>query len=165
MYRTAHSSRRVSGFTMIEVMVAVLVLSVGLLGLASLQANSLRQNSSAYLRTQAIILANDMADRMRANLTEVAAGAYNNITKADAGTDPVCKSTPCTPDVITTHDIAVWYDNLDTVLQGGDGTVTGDGRLFTITVMWDDNKLGATGTGCDPNNDADMVCFTTTLIP
>ena len=164
MYKIAQSSQRVSGFTLLEVMVAVLVLSVGLLGLASLQANSLRQNSSAYMRTQAVILANDMADRMRANLTEVAVGAYNNVSDATIPADPVCEGSPCAPNLITDHDIATWFDSLSE-LPNGTGTVTGDGRLFTITVMWDDNKRGATGTGCDPDDLDDMVCFTTTLIP
>jgi len=164
MKTRAYTPHPASGFTMIEVMVALLVLSVGLLGLASLQANGLRQNASAYMRTQAIVLANDMADRMRANPTEVTAGAYNAVIKANAGTDPGCLAAPCAASDITLHDITNWYNNLDE-LPNGTGTVTGDGRLFTITVMWDDNKLGATGEGCNLGNDADMVCFTTTLIP
>lgn len=162
MKKIEHSGQRDAGFTLIEVMVAVLVLSVGLLGLASLQANGLRQNSSAYMRTQAIIMANDMADRMRANPTEVAAGTYNNIVATIA--DPGCLLATCTPDRIAEHDIATWYSSLSE-LPNGTGTVTGDGRLFTITVMWDDNKVGAAGTGCDPDDPDDMICFTTTLIP
>ncbi len=59
-----------TGFTLIEVLIAMLVLAVGLLGLAGLQATSLRNNQSAYNRSQATQLAYDLADRMRANFTE-----------------------------------------------------------------------------------------------
>ena len=78
-----------TGFTLMEVLIAVLILSIGLLGLASLQANGLRSNFSSYARSQAVILANDMADRMRANLTEAVAGTYNvNATVAARRTAP-----------------------------------------------------------------------------
>ena len=59
------SSNRAGGFTLVEVMVAVLVLSVGLLGFAALQSRGLRLNHDALIRTQATFLANDMMDRMR----------------------------------------------------------------------------------------------------
>jgi type IV pilus assembly protein PilV len=65
------------GFTMLEVLVAILVLSLGLLGLAGLQTVSLRNNTGAAQRTIATQLAYDMADRMRANYASVLAGDYN----------------------------------------------------------------------------------------
>ena len=56
-----------TGFTLIEVLIAMIILAVGLLGLAGLQATSLRNNQSAYNRSVATQLAYDIADRMRAN--------------------------------------------------------------------------------------------------
>lgn len=64
------------GFTLVEVLVALLILSIGLLGLAGLQAGGLRSNHSAYLRSQAVMLAHDMADRMRSNPVAAAADCY-----------------------------------------------------------------------------------------
>ncbi len=63
-------SNRQRGMTLIEILVTVLVLAVGLLGMASLTVGSLKNNQGAFLRTQATILAYDMADRMRANSAE-----------------------------------------------------------------------------------------------
>lgn len=67
-------SRRVAGFTLVEVLIALIVLSIGLLGIAALYVETLRANRSALVRTQAIALASDLADRIRAN--RVPADAY-----------------------------------------------------------------------------------------
>ncbi len=155
------------GFTLIEVLIAVLVLSIGLLGLASLQANALRSNFGAYARSQAVILANDMADRIRANPTAAAAplSLYNNIS-APVG-DPGCLLADCTTADIAAHDTAVWYASLQNILPNGTGTVTGDGTVFTVSVMWDDGRTGAVGAGCGapPVVDATPGCFSITFIP
>jgi len=71
------------GFTMIEVLVALVVLSIGLLGAAKLQVLAVRYNSQSFLRGQAVVLAYDMADRMRANPTAVAAGNYDSADGAN----------------------------------------------------------------------------------
>ena len=68
-----------TGFTLIEVLIAMIVLAVGLLGLAGLQATSLRNNQSAYNRIKATQLAYDIADRMRANYTEAKKSKGDNV--------------------------------------------------------------------------------------
>ena len=62
---------RSHGFSMIEVLVTLLVLSIGLLGLAAMQVRSIKNTHSAYLRSQATYLAYDMLDRMRANMANI----------------------------------------------------------------------------------------------
>ena len=71
------SRRRVAGFSLVEVLVAVVLLSIGLLGLAKLQFWGVRHTGSAYFRTQATQIANEMSERLRANPAGVAAGAYD----------------------------------------------------------------------------------------
>ncbi|HID48830.1 MAG TPA: type IV pilus modification protein PilV, partial [Chromatiales bacterium] len=70
------------GFTLLEVMIALVIFSIGLLGLAGLQARGLQSNTTAQYRTTAMILAYDMADRIRANSTGVAAGNYDDLDNA-----------------------------------------------------------------------------------
>ena len=152
------------GFTLIEVLIAVLVLSIGLLGLAALQANGLRSNFGAYTRSQAVILVNDMADRIRANPTAATANFYDNIN-GPAGDPNTCLAADCTIAQIALYDTAVWYDNLQNALPNGTGTVTGNGTVFTVSVMWDDGRTGAVGAGCGPAVDATPGCFSTTFIP
>ena len=160
MTTTSYKSAR--GFTLIEILVSVLVLSIGLLGLASLQANGLKNNYGAYARSQAVFLANDMADRIRANPGGVTLGLYNNLSGPAA--DPGCKTGNCSATQIADHDSAIWYENLQNLLPAGNGTVTGNAGIFTIMVTWDERD-GATGTGCDPQDPTDMPCFITTFVP
>lgn len=111
-------SRGQQGFSMIEAMVSVLVLSGGLLGLAFLQAQGMKFNVDAYQRTQATVFAYDIIDRLRANPTAARAGAYVVPTNAEA--DAAGKVTPracdvgdgsvtCTPAELAVFDLAKWY--------------------------------------------------------
>lgn len=126
------------GFTMIEVLVAVLVLAIGLIGLASLQGVSLQFNNSAYLRSQATNLAYDMADRVRANRrAALTTGAYDL-----AVVDP----TPA-PGTVAETDLNEWRTALQNNLPVGTGgvEVTLPGENLTIVVCWDDSR----GAGAD----------------
>jgi len=121
------------GITMIEVLVALIILSIGLLGLASLQANSLKYNQSAYMRTQATQYAYDIADRMRAN-RDVALGGGYDIALADAA--------PTSTSVVD-QDLAAWLGDVAT-LPNGDASIVRNNQQFTITVQWEDDRTEAT---------------------
>jgi len=157
--RHRHSSQ--TGFTLLEVLVAVVVLSIGLLGLAGLQASGLAQNNTAYQRTQATLLAYDMLDRMRANYDGVRLGYYNSVA-AGSATDPGCITQGCTVQQLATYDNYSWGIRLTQALPSGYGTVLGNGlnSTFTITVMWDQDRTGATGRGCSGNTQSDLTCLT-----
>ena len=157
--RTRYQANQ-QGFTLLEVLVAVVVLSIGLLGLAGLQASGLAQNNNAYQRTQATLLAYDMLDRMRANFDGVRLGYYNDVS-AGSATDPNCILSGCTVQQIATYDNASWGDSLSTTLPSGFGTVSGSGlgSTFTITVMWDQDRTGATGHDCSGDTQNDLTCL------
>ncbi len=119
-----------SGFTLLEVLISLLILSFGLLGLAGLQAHSLRNNHSAYLRSQASLLAYDMSDRIRANVDWTSASTiassmsnYNNISTATAYTDPGCITSGCTLIQMAQYDAYFWKTNVAAGLPSGAGTV------------------------------------------
>jgi len=147
-----------SGFTMIEVLVTLIILSIGLLGLAGLQASSMSNNHNAYLKSQSTLLANDMADRLRANIVGVRAGNYNNASGMP-GIEETCLDAGCAPDVMAAHDTHEWNTTLAQQLPAGQGTVTSDdAATFVITVRWDGNRNRATGTDCDPADADDLKC-------
>lgn len=149
-----------SGFTLLEVLVAIVVLSLGLLGLAGLQAASLSNNQTAYYRGIATQQAYDIADRLRANL----AGAgtlhgfsYNNLAAGLPVGNPDCFAATCTPENMAISDHRQWNTANATLLPNGNGTVVcADGPaaagcaavpatgnwVFNITVMWTEKGVG-----------------------
>lgn len=144
-----------TGFSLIEVLVTVLVLSVGLLGLAALQANALRFNHEGYLRSIATTHAYSMADRMRANPAGLDDGFYDSITANSAGSS--CSSGCSTSDVAQS-DANDWYTDMSEQLPNGQGTITRNGDTFTITVYYDAERTGATGMNCSTNKQVDLSC-------
>jgi type IV pilus assembly protein PilV len=132
------TKRSASGFTLLEVLIAVLVLSIGLLGLAGLQITSLKFNHSAYMRTAATNLAYDMADRMRVNRGQALTGAYDGVDFPDP---PLACDPTLTPDGSAAQDILTWRHALICTLPSGTGKIEReDDNLVTITVRWDDSR-------------------------
>lgn len=121
------------GFSLIEVLVAVLVLSIGLLGLAALQATSLKSNDGAYLRTQATILSYDLFDRMRANRAAAWAGDYD-IDIGDSAPTGTSRAQ---------QDVNFWLGQLATKLPSGDGEVDcSNAPNCRVLVQWNDERAG-----------------------
>lgn len=150
--------KRQRGFTMLEVLISVVVLSIGMLGIAGLQAVGQRNNNSAYLRSQATALAYDMIDRMRANQAGVDAGAYDGIdTVASNYVNPGCSLSGCTAATMAAYDKWDWEAQLAARLPSGNGSVANNGGVFTVTVMWDDNRNGASSLECGADA---LTCFT-----
>lgn len=129
--RRAHVMKSARGLTLIEILVAVLVVSVGLLGLAGLQAGALQQNHAAYTRTQVSNLAADITDRMRANRERAEAGDY------DIGLDDAAP----TGSTVAADDLRAWRDLIDDVLPEGTGAVSVDADDdVTVSICWLDTR-------------------------
>ena len=125
-----------SGFTLLEILVAMLVLSIGLLGLAGLMASSMRNNLCASHRTQATWMAYDIIDRMRANRASAIAGNY----ATDLGT-PVACTVAAPTGTVHAQDIAAWKSQLACVLPTGDGSIlVTDAARATVVIRWDDSR-------------------------
>ncbi|MFC3193552.1 type IV pilus modification protein PilV [Marinicella sediminis] len=113
--------RSEQGFTLLEVLIAVLVFSFGLLGIAGMMTISVRNNHNGYLRSQANFLAENMLDRMRANPTAVWNGWYNGTAVV---TSTECSLTaPCTYQDLADQDISLWAQSLQVALPNGAGNV------------------------------------------
>lgn len=140
-----------SGFTLLEVMVAMVIFSIGLLGLASLQGQSLQFSHGAYLKSQATFYAYDVLDKMRANRTIALGGSYNASTSS-TGSDKGCYDDTgnCSASDMALHDIYDWKQLLAS-LPDGNGSITsssgGSTTTFLVTVSWTDaNASGGGGT-------------------
>ena len=171
-----HTIKTTAGFTLIEVLVSLVLLSGGLLGLAALQATSLKNNQIAYNRNQATQLAYDITDRIRANLFDanlvdanrLSTSTYNANTAvlnaAVSQADCITVSTPptCTPADMAQNDLFEWNNAVTTSLPNGTGAIAIDGptQIVTITITWTENT--------DRNNDGtidvnDSVSFQTSF--
>ena len=121
--------RRAGGFTLIEVLVTIVVLSFGLLGLAGMQLTSLKNSRSSVLRSLAMQHAYDMADRMRSNLAAVGAGSYDMSTPGAGTNTAACLTTAgCTPAQMAGQDIYEWQQALSSSTNAaGNGLPSGQG--------------------------------------
>jgi type IV pilus assembly protein PilV len=135
-----------SGFTLIEVLVTVLILAIGLLGIAGLQASSMSNNHNAQLRSIATLQAYDLADRMRANRGAITYDASGNVTASEYD-NPVeapadCATTACSVAAIADNDFWEWNQANATLLPNGAGTVVRVGATnhHLITVTWNERE-------------------------
>lgn len=132
-------STRAAGFTLIEILVAMLILAIGVLGIAALQYKGLQFNQDAYFRTQINYLAYDIADRMRLNQANAAQYA-NNLTDYQV---PATAPSGCDESAVSyTNDLACWKVELYNSLPPGsvaDIASAGSG-LYTITLSWTDRE-------------------------
>jgi type IV pilus assembly protein PilV len=129
--------RRSGGFSLIEVLIAVLILAIGLLGLAGLQTYSLQSNLNAYQRSQANTLIYEIIDAMRTNREIARAGGYN----LDFGVVPAGAS-------IADLDRIGWRLRVTTLLPAGDTRIQSlGGDLFTVSIRWDDSKRAGAAAG------------------
>lgn len=153
-YHQAAAKRAVSqqsGFSLLEVLIAVVILSVGLLGLAGMQVTSLKYVTSSLQRTQATSLAYDILDRLRANPS----GNYGTVLneKASAGrlasNSTACfgNGAGCGANQTALFDLSEWKTAIESLLPNGQGSVVvqlpGAGttnREVTVTLEWEDRR-------------------------
>jgi type IV pilus assembly protein PilV len=119
---------RATGFSLIEVLIAIIVFSLGLLGVAALTTSAVKNGHNAYLRSQASFLADSMAERMRANPRGVWAGDYAGALSAGAPALPGCgtgasTSGGCDSSKVAQRDRAVMGRLIAQQLPGGTGNV------------------------------------------
>lgn len=136
---------KVSGFTMIEVLVSMVVLAIGLLGIAGLQVVGMKNNHSSYLRSQATILAYDISDILRSNINLVnTTSTFDSYTSSTPGsTVGACTDgtdTTCSPTQMATTDLALWAQSLVSQLPAGQGVISRSGDIFTVRVTWEDES-------------------------
>ncbi len=129
---------RQRGAGLIEVMVAVLILAIGLLGIAAMQAAALRNSQSSLERSQAIVNTYTIIDAMRANVLAARAGAYELAETCEA---------PDSAATLVDDDIKFWLENLQRNLgEQACGTIDCTGSRCVVTVEWDDTR-GTGGVG------------------
>ena len=137
MNRTNNTTIKQSGFSLVEVLIALVIMSVGMLGIAGLYLQSLQAGRTSMFRHQAVSLAGDVADRIRANPS--AAIAYAGV---GANNNCVAANIDCDVAGMAANDIWIWDQQAANSLPNGDVVVAFDDTvappIYTITVSWDE---------------------------
>lgn len=134
------------GFSMIEVLVTLLIITVALLGTASLLATAMRTNLSGEFRTLAVFMVSDIAERMEVNRTAAENGLYQvaqtSVAPAVPGTD--CSTQACSQANLATYDLSIWGNLVSSTLPQSTWkivqTTVGNPSTYTITVSWVDRR-------------------------
>jgi type IV pilus assembly protein PilV len=142
------------GFNLLEVLIAIVVLAIGLLGLAGLQNFSLKATHQSYQRTQATVMIHEIIERMRANPSALA--TYAVPTPTDTVTGPDCAVASCTPPALALHDLRELTTAMTSTsglgpsgrLQIEQAASFGGGTLAKVTLTWVESYgKDDTGTG------------------
>ncbi len=136
MKRISASFKPSKGFAMIEILISMFVLSVGLLGILNLFLNGTKNTDAAFLRSEATILAYDLADRIRANPS---ATANYSLSAATTLATPAndCIQQSCDTVQLAQADLYDWKSQLAQALPSGDATIVIVPPVATITISWD----------------------------
>lgn len=127
------------GATLIEVLVALLITAIGVMGSAATQLNSVKFNQAAKLRSNAVLLANDISDRMRANRVVALGGDY----------DIAVDEEPPSGNDVPALDLREWLSEVSRRLPAGDGAVIRQDNRFLIRIQWSEGRLEKTRLATD----------------
>jgi type IV pilus assembly protein PilV len=138
------------GMTLIEVLISLVILAIGMLGIASMLLLSNKANNSSYTKQLAVQSVYDIFDKIRANYSAAVNGNYtvNNISNnptIPAQPSTLCDTSPCNPAQLATYDIWYWLAKDVAKLPNGSGSITtalsgvAGNTIITVTVQWNDS--------------------------
>lgn len=145
-------------------MIAMVIFSIGLLGLAGIQGVSLKNNHSAYTRTVSMQLAYNIADVIRASTDHEGniTSAFDDVSDAIPGTAPTScvqknggAAPDCTETSLAAFELYHWKKRLEDTLPSGLGTIKKNADVYTITILWDEDRTGTADKTC-----AALKCYT-----
>ena len=160
-----------TGFSLLELLVAVVVFSIGLLGIAGMQANSMKNNHLSFVKTQAANMATDMADRIRANNTQaISYDDYDSSVEAADPGDACVSAAGCSRANLAVYDRFQWGQQFrradKPVLPNGRGLIdvavdgAGVPATVTINILWQEVNLDDVARfECIDGQADDQACF------
>ncbi len=127
-------SLKVSGYTLLETLISLFILTTTLLGFAALSTQALQTTRGAIQHDLATLQANDLVERIRANPAAVDSGTYLSLSGTPSGSD--CGATSCTTEEMARFDLREWNSRNATLLPSGSGTISSSGNEYIVTISW-----------------------------
>lgn len=145
MRRLKPRARRQRGITLIESLIAMVVMALGILGIVGVQMRALTDTQAGVRRAQAIRLIEDLGERLQSN-----PDALNHLSAYTASADsaPDCTAAACSPGQLAAFDAWQWRKHVAAALPGGSATVflpKGGARQLGVMVGWNENRYNARG--------------------
>lgn len=142
----SNTSALQKGVGLLEVVISIAVLSIGLLGVAHMQGVGAVSIEHSYQRSQATVLAYDIADRIRANPGSAANYLTETMSPGSARPKSGCRSTTgCTAAQMAENDLYEWNSAIRAALPAAVGVITLSEATYTVSITWDDNGDGVVG--------------------
>ncbi|MBQ0755742.1 MAG: type IV pilus modification protein PilV [Amphritea sp.] len=131
------SAKKISqqGVSLIEVLVTLVLVAIGLSGMMIMQVRGLEQNQSAYLQTQAIAMAGDLADRMRLN-KKAALNDFYRLAKNDTAANFANPASTPIEKKLAYNDLNTWLGWIETSLPLGDAVIIRNNQVIQIMLSW-----------------------------
>jgi len=163
-------TRTQAGFSMLEVLISLVLIAVAMFGNAGLQLNAMKFAKGAATRMQAVILANELAERMEANKAGSFAGNYVvasvSSTASTAATN--CATTPCSSSALAAYDLAEWTARVGATLPGSSWQIiqltAGDPSTYSIVVNWEDRRANTNTTTYSTAGTTETMSLTSTKV-
>lgn len=144
------------GFYIIEVLIGALLISLALLGSAALIMKAMKTNQAGSLRSLAVLLAADIAERMEANKSAALIGSYVISSGFTPDTSLDCRSRYCSTAELATYDLSRWKEQVTAALPSAAvttaQTVTGNPSTYQITITWTDRASSSRATTAQTEN-------------
>lgn len=149
------NNKTASGFSLIEVLITMLVLAIGLLGIAALQFKGMKYHNDAGIRSNISMVAYDIADKIRLNRDNAVAYLSTSATAYTVGTDKPAIACTQASGANATNDLNCWYHTLFENVPPGTqvgitrsaptstGTAPSIENLYTVTITWTDREGSA----------------------
>lgn len=129
-----------SGVALLEVLIALVVVAVGLIGMALLQVTAMKHAHQGQMHSHSTYLLYDISDRIRANQDAADSGDYDLVFGASVTAGRNCELLECTGVQMADFDLDQWEDHILRALPGGEGAVSVSGGVATISIRYDDDR-------------------------
>ena len=147
------------GFTLLEVLIALLVVAIGVLGHAKMQVKSMDTAQRASFSQTANTALLDLAQRMRANSDAANGFVSSNLTTGASITASInCSANNCSESEFAEYELAEWFTHLQGSLPSPRFSVVSTGNLYTLMLIWDAAKTGVGSGTCDTSKANSYQC-------